>query len=435
MRGLRLFGGSVSVLSIHPRLNLRCVRLDLMDLLSSRPFWPIRDGLPAAFPPLTANATCEVAIIGGGISGALMAATLTEAGLDVLLLDRREVAHGSTAGNTGLMLYELDEPLHRLARRIGRGPAERVFVRCCAAIDVADRLARRARINGGFTRSSSLQVAATSAHVPRLRREFEARRGAGLDVAWWPRAKIAAESSLPHAAAILSGGAAQLDAYRFTYGLLIHAQRQGARIHDRTAVLRWKFQPRGVKLVTSRGTHVTARSLVVAAGYESERFLPEKVGSLHSTFALISEPIANRDFNGWPADRCLIWDTADPYLYLRTTSDGRAIIGGYDEPFRDPRMRDRLLAAKVVRLKRRFRRLFPHIPLEVATAWAGTFGVTADGLPFIGRHPGVPHTWFALGFGGNGTTFSVIAAEIIREALLGRADPDAKLFGFERRGR
>jgi hypothetical protein len=70
--------------------------------------------------------------------------------------------------------------------------------------------------------------------------------------------------------------------------------------------------------------------------------------------------------------------------------------------------------------------------VEVATAWAGTFGVSSDGLPFIGRHPGVPHTWFALGFGGNGTTFSVIAAEIIRNALLGRDDPDAALFSFER---
>jgi glycine/D-amino acid oxidase-like deaminating enzyme len=58
--------------------------------------------------------------------------------------------------------------------------------------------------------------------------------------------------------------------------------------------------------------------------------------------------------------------------------------------------------------------------------------VTADGLPFIGQHPDVPHTWFALGFGGNGTTYSIIAAEIIREALLGGCDPDASLFGYER---
>jgi glycine/D-amino acid oxidase-like deaminating enzyme len=139
------------------------------------------------------------------------------------------------------------------------------------------------------------------------------------------------------------------------------------------------------------------------------------------------------DFSGWPADHCLIWETADPYLYLRTTEDHRVIIGGYDEPFRDPAERDRLLGAKTAALQRRFRQLFPRMKLEVAYSWAGTFAKTSDGLPFIGRHPKVPHTWFALGYGGNGITFSLIAAELIRDQILGRENFDAELFGFDRR--
>lgn len=404
-----------------------------MDLLSSRPFWPIRDGLPATFPPLAVSTTCDVAIVGSGLSGAMLACLLSEAGFDVVVLDRREAAHGSTAGNTGLMLYELDEPLHRLARRVGRDFAERAFRRCRAAIDGLERMVRKSRLECGFARKPSLYLAATSAHVPRLRREYEARRAAGLEAEWWPRRKIRAESSLPHAAGILSAGAAELDPYRLAYGLLLQAQGKGGRIHDRTEVTGRKFLPRGVELSTSRGARVRARHLVVATGYEGARFLPERFGALHSTFALASEPVVA--FPGWPANRCVIWDTGNPYLYLRTTADGRAIIGGYDEPFRDPRARDRLLSAKVAALKRRFRQFFPKIPLEVASEWAGTFGTTADGLPFIGQHPKVPHTWFVLGFGGNGTTFSLIAAETIRDALLGRRDPDAEIFGFARCGR
>ena len=399
-----------------------------MDLLSSRPFWPIRDGLPAAFPPLTKNVACDVAVIGGGISGAMIAHQLTEAGIETVVLDRREVAHGSTAGNTGLLLYEVDEPLHRLSRQIGREPAERAFRRCRHAIDVAAKLARQSAFDCGFERKSSLYLAATRAHLPRLEREFEARRSAGFDVEWWTRGQLARESTLPHPAAILSTGAAQLDPYRLAYGLLLAAEAAGARVHDRTAVTRWTFRRRGVDLFTSRGARVRTQRLVIATGYESEKFLPNRVGALHSTYAVISEPVA--EFAGWPVDRCLLWDTAEPYLYLRTTKDGRALIGGYDEPFRDPQARDRLLPAKARALQRRFRQLFPRIPFEVATAWAGTFGSTTDGLPVIGAHPNVPHTWFALGFGGNGTTFSVIAAEIIRDALLGRADPDADLFAF-----
>jgi glycine/D-amino acid oxidase-like deaminating enzyme len=229
-----------------------------MKLLSSRPFWPIRDGLPATFPPLTKNTACEVAIIGGGISGAMTAALLTEAGIDTVVLDRREVAHGSTAGNTGLMLYEIDVMLHQLSRRIGRAPAEQVFRRCRETLVRLEMLTHHSRGDCGFSRKHSLYVAATPAHVNRLRHEFEARRAAGFDVEWWSRKRLSAESSLPHPAAILSRAAAQLDPYRLAYGLLIAAQRAGARIHDRTAVKRWTFHRRGVDLFTSRGTRVRA---------------------------------------------------------------------------------------------------------------------------------------------------------------------------------
>lgn len=401
-----------------------------MDLISSRPFWPVRDGLPATFPPLADHATSDVVIVGGGITGATLAWTLAEAGLDVVLLDRREAAHGSTAANTGLMIHELDVPLHLLAKRLGFEAAARAFHRCRAAVQSAERAVRRLRLDCGFRRQASLQLAATPRHVARLRREFDARRTAGLDVAWWPRRRLAAESSLPHAAAILTPDAAVVDPYRLTYGLLRAAQSAGARIHDRTTATRWVVRRSAVLVETSRGKRVRARRMVVAAGYESDAFLPRRTGGLRSTFALVSEPLPH--FTGWPADGAMLWDTGDPYLYLRTTEDRRAIIGGGDEPFRGPHARDRQLAAKSAYLKARFRRFFPDMALEVATAWAGTFAITADGLPYIGEHPDVPHLWFALGFGGNGTCFSFIAAEILRDAMLGRTDPDAGLFGFAR---
>jgi glycine/D-amino acid oxidase-like deaminating enzyme len=348
------------------------------------------------------------------------------------VLDRREVAHGSTAGNTGLVLYELDEMLHRLALRIGHERALQAYGRCRTAVVTLGRVVQATRVECGFAPRQSLYLAAKPAHVPRLRREFEARRAAGLKVTWWSRDRIEAGSSLPHAAAILSSDAAELDPYAFTYGVLLAARRAGAVIHDRTAVTRRTYRRDGVELMTSRGHRVRARRLVVASGYESKSTLSRWIGALHTTFALVSEPIADGTFPGWPADRCLIWDTADPYLYLRTTPDQRIIVGGYDEPFAGATARDRMLNAKTSALKRRFRQLLPEIPLEVATSWAGTFGVTADGLPLIGQHPQVPHTWFALGFGGNGTTFSIIAAELIRDAMLGERDPDASIFGFER---
>ena len=128
----------------------------------------------------------------------------------------------------------------------------------------------------------------------------------------------------------------------------------------------------------------------------------------------------------------MIWELAQPYLYLRTTEDGRVIIGGEDEDFRDPARRDKMLPAKAEKLIERFRELFPDIALDMAFSWAGTFGETRDGLAYIGVHPDWPSSYFALGYGGNGITYALIAAEIIRDALCGRANDQAELFHFGR---
>ncbi len=402
-----------------------------MDLLSSRPFWPIQNGLPTTFPSLAENVSCDVAIIGAGISGALVASFLTEVGLDVVVLDRRDAAHGSTAGNTGLLLFELDVMLHRLGRKIGPDAAARAYQRCHDTVAEVAKLVRRKQFGCDFAPRNSLFLAATPAHVPRLQREFAARREIGLSAEWWDRRRLKEESSLPHEAAISSSGAGELDAYRLTYALLDTARRGGARIFDRTAVTRRTVKKGGVVLRTSRGFQVRARQLVLATGYESQAALAEGSRSLHSTYAIASEPLEPGQFEGWPASS-VIWDTDDPYLYLRTTRDRRVIVGGYDEPFAGAVARDRLLKTKCAALQRRFRQFFPRIPIEVATTWAGTFGISSDGLPLIGQHPNVPYTWFALGFGGNGITFSYIAAEIIRDGILGQRDRDAELFGFER---
>jgi glycine/D-amino acid oxidase-like deaminating enzyme len=401
-----------------------------MNLLSPSPFWPIKDGIPADYPSLEGDIACEVAILGGGISGAMAALHLAEAGVDVVVIDRRDVGHGSTAGSTSLLQYEIDVPLHRLARLHGLPRAERSYIRCRQAIDDMETMVRDHRLDCGFRRKESLLLASIPSHVPGLRLEFEARKSAGLRVSWWDRKRIEKESSLRHRAAILSQDGAQIDAYRMTHALLAAASNLGARVFDRTQVTQTRFGPRGLDLRTDRGARVRARHLVIATGYEADSLLPKRATRLVSTYAMVTEPVTA--FKGWPSRQCIIWETADPYVYLRTTEDGRIIIGGYDEPFRNAGERDRLLGRKTSVLKRKLRQMFPRIPFEVAYSWAGTFARTPDGLPYIGRHAGVPRSWFALGYGGNGIVFSLIAAQLIRDQILGRPNTDSELFGFDR---
>ena len=182
-------------------------------------------------------------------------------------------------------------------------------------------------------------------------------------------------------------------------------------------------------LTTTAGHIVRAHHVVFATGYESERYLAQPVAHLLSTYAMATEPEGSLE--GWE-DRCLIWETARPYLYLRTTASGRVLVGGEDERISDSDARDARIGKKCSDLVHRARGIWPSLRLAPECAWAGFFGETPDGLPVIGTPPDMPGAHFALGYGGNGITFSLIAAEIITASITGRPDSDAELFSFER---
>jgi glycine/D-amino acid oxidase-like deaminating enzyme len=119
---------------------------------------------------------------------------------------------------------------------------------------------------------------------------------------------------------------------------------------------------------------------------------------------------------------------------VRTTPDGRVICGGGDQEFSDDERRDALIGRKTAMLRRKLHRLFPKLDTTVAFAWAGAFGETTTGLPIIGSVPGMPHCWTSLGYGGNGTTYAAIAADVIVGAITGRPDVDADLYRFSDHG-
>lgn len=88
------------------------------------------------------------------------------------------------------------------------------------------------------------------------------------------------------------------------------------------------------------GAAIRCKKIIYCVGYESAQLIREKFVDLLSTYAIVSEiaPAMSRQYKD-----LLIWNTADPYIYMRSTDDGRMLIGGADEPFRDPVRRDKLI--------------------------------------------------------------------------------------------
>lgn len=400
-----------------------------MDLRSGHPFWLLKNGLLADYPSLKHDESCEVAIIGGGITGALVAYYLTQEGVETVLVDKRDIGSGSTAASTALLQYEIDTELHELIGLVGEAAAVRSYRLGLEAIDTVERLGRELRDDCGFVRKTSLYLASRKSDLPKLRKEYDTRRALGFHVTFLETKDVESQASFTAPGAILSYGDAQVDPFRLTHQLIQAAKKHGLRVYDRCEVSSVEPSDGGVLLHTGSGFRIRGQQIVFATGYESQQYLKQNVGTLKSTFALVSEPFDS--FEGWP-DRSLIWESARPYFYLRTTSDDRAIIGGEDVPYSTAHKSEQLIARKTKKLQRRFTEMFPELDLEVSYTWAGTFGETKDGLAYIGQTPEFPHAYFALGYGGNGITFSVIAAKIIADLHRGRPNADAKIFRFDR---
>ena len=206
-----------------------------MDLKSGYPFWAIKNGLMHAFPRLEADLRCDVAIIGGGITAALIADELAGHGHEVAVLEQRDVGWGSSAASTALLQYEIDTHLIDLARRYGEDDAVMAYLACAEAIPMLRDIARGLR-DVDFGLMDSLYYASKRRHVATLRDELEMRRRHGLDVEWLDADALREDYDIDAPGAILSHLAARLDPYRMAYRLMARLQRGGTGVYDRTRV-------------------------------------------------------------------------------------------------------------------------------------------------------------------------------------------------------
>jgi glycine/D-amino acid oxidase-like deaminating enzyme len=357
-----------------------------------------------------------------------MAYQLSSEGYDVIVIDKRDIAMGSTSATTAMIQYELDEPLHTLIKKVGKDAAVDTYKEGVRAIHKLEGIIDRIQVDCGFKRKNSLYVAHNKKALSWLEKEFEARRKIELPVSWMTKSALVKQNVIGEGA-ILSMEGSSLDAYRLAHGLLaFSADNYALKVYDHTIADNIDFGKENHRVTTNRGKTITGKFIVFATGYETQYFLKKKIVQLHSTYALISEPF---NIPAWLKET-IIWNTQDPYLYVRTTPDNRILVGGHDEAFKNSTLRNKLIEEKQRMLVESYSQLLPELKFISDFAWAGTFGVTKDALPYIGMNEKYPNCFFVLGFGGNGITFSVMGMDMLSDALAGRDNKFLDYYSFSR---
>lgn len=377
-------------------------------------------------PPADALPTspCDIAIIGAGIMGSVLAERLSSQGLSVVLLDRRPPGMGSTAASTAELMWAMDVPLCTLAAQIGEEAAARRWKRVYRTVR---GLAERIDVLGidcGRRDRPTLYLAGQELDEDGLRQEAALHRKHGLPTQFLASDTVNRRFGITPRSALISDGGFEVDPVRLAHGLLGIARERGARICYPVDVTSLTEQEDGIILSLEDGKTICVGQVILAGGYErAPLFLPPEF-SLLSTFVMATAPGVAPLWR----ENAMIWEASDPYLYIRTDADGRIIAGGEDEGFIDADHRDALIGQKAGVIAAKVGALLGSAPLAVDRAWAATFGASPDGLPAIGRAANMQRLWLAAGFGGNGIAFAALASELLASAFAGRVDPEADCF-------
>jgi len=401
-------------------------------LRTGRPVWLPQRHATGRYPPLRGDHETDVAIVGGGLTGALTALRFAEHGARVIVVEAERIGLGSTAASTALLLQEPDEDLGSLSKRYGQGRARRIWqISRQACRDLIDTI-RRLRISCGLVMRDSLYYTLDDDRARALQRELRARHAAGFGGRWLDAGALREASAIDGAGAIQTTGSAQVDPVRACTGLFAAAARSGAVIFERSPITRIRPVGDGVRLYSARGT-IDAAQVVIATGYATRSFKPLAGRfKMRHTYVLATHRASEQQRRQLGIGPIMLWDTARPYHYVRWTADRRLLLGGADRPVKPGAPRGDRTAA-IRELHQYFCARFPALDdLGIDRTWDGLFAMTPDGLPYIGRHRRYPRHTFALGYGGNGMTFAALAARILVEQWQGVRSPDHDLFAFNR---
>lgn len=403
----------------------------MKDLHNGNLYWPATGGNYSVYPPLQMDARYRVAIIGGGISGLLCGYVLARNGINAVVLERGDIAGGSTSANTGLLQFCNDIMLTDLIGQIGEADAVLFYKSCLKAIDHLEEICGQLGDSDLLERKSSLYYASSAEEVPKLRREYEALLAHGFPVEYWEPETIERHFPFRKPGAIVTHGDAVLNPFRFVHMLAEAASARGLVIHEGTNIIGHTSNDFGLhRLTTASGAAIEADHVVYAVGYEPEELRGQLIkADINRTYAIVTEP--QKDLAPWYGEY-LIWETARPYLYLRTTADGRVIVGGLDEDNPEPLHNERQRHARTDKLHRKLKELFPSFTAPVAYDWTASFGESRDNLPFIGKDPAWPGVYYCLGYGGSGSVYSMLASCLFLDLIRGDDNPLASIIKLDR---
>jgi glycine/D-amino acid oxidase-like deaminating enzyme/nitrite reductase/ring-hydroxylating ferredoxin subunit len=384
--------------------------------------WQSPEGRPGGRPPLfrklNHNISCDVCVVGAGISGMTIAYFLQNEGKNVVIVDAWGLGAGETSRTTAHITSAFDDGYSALEGLFPESDIQLFASSHVAAIEKIAEIVEREKIDCDFERIPGYLTAMAQDQEKDLKEEVLAYRRAGFDNLEWleevPLEQISGLSALkfPQQATFNIG--------KYIYGLAKKFEQRGGSIYTGTRIVKVK-DGSIPHAITDDNHHISAKAVVVATHTPIiDTFRMHTKQSAWRSYALAFR-VPKDSYPGF-----LLWDLEEPYHYARRARGDEydfIIIGGEDH--KTGQANDAV--RRWNKIERWSREHFRGLG-AVAARWSGQIMEPVDHMAFIGRNPGDQNIFIVTGDSGNGITHGTVAGMLLSDLIMGRSNAWQRIY-------
>lgn len=362
---------------------------------------------------LSHNLKTQVCVVGGGITGLTVAYELAKRGHGVTVLEGMRLGSGQTGRTTGHLSSQLEEDFQRLVKMHDPSKIHMFWGAHSTAIDTLENIITQENISCDFKRIPGYLFLGENAESSFIEKELAAARQCEVFLEEEERTPLLKED-IP---SVKFANQAQFHPLKFLRGLCRVLKELEVKIFENTHVQNFETVDKKSVITTSEGWKIESQQVVVATNTPiNNRLL------IHSKQAPYRSYAMSFDLKKEPVEECLLWDTEEPYHYVRF-GEGKLIVGGEDHKtgqaplYRNP----------FVELEIWARKNFDFLG-DITEKWSGQVFEPCDHMGFIGRNPGDENVYISTGESGIGLTSAMIASQLIPDLIEKKENPWRKIF-------
>ena len=359
----------------------------------------------ASHAPLLEVIDVDVVIVGAGITGLTTAFLLAEEGRSVAVIEANRVGAGVSGSSTGNLYQTVTGGLQALGSKWGDEVTHAVVASRGEAMSFIESMVLKARVPCAYRRCPMVHYAISPDGEQAVHDEFDAARTAGLHVQLGFELPAALPSA--HGAVLSIAHQAQFHPLAYMHALASQTEGAGARIYEQSPAL--EIDRSAVKVITPCGS-IAARDLVLATHSPSGFHMVQAGMGARREYGLSFQVDAP------PLPPGIFWGQGMPRLSIRTLDfNGEHYLLCIGEHHETGRHDAATVLAKLEQDARE--RLAVGDPVH---RWSAQHFHSPDGLPYIGRDES--GAYIATGFSTDGLVYGTLAAQIMADRIVGRAN-------------